>query len=343
MVNTSSEDETSVKIFLFGEVLFRGNVYPEGSFLDLHKGTLQSVCPPEWLQSFWFKVKLPKSCWSCGRVNLLQTHTWGLFIWIFSTETSGELEIWLSHPSLGKRGNGFHFPDGSKCIELAGTHHMTTRLRVFCWHCVGYSSLTSDKLHIGSESLLQLLYFRHRWPLSLHIMRVGQFYEGENILLHTSTPSEEDVENCLKTLHRLAIIRTVSEIYVLNLRIKNCMRDVTRAHICVLIFWRVSVATSCEVSHCGYKQMFTIKDGRASISSKAKVWSALGDSYYCTFDGGDFALQGNCNYTLVQTTCAGLNTSIPLKSNIVRAYLNSATVSTIHLVQMEFRVSHRLG
>lgn len=56
------------------------------------------------------------------------------------------------------------------------------------------------------------------------------------------------------------------------------------------------------------------------------------------FDGRDFALQGNCNYTLVQTTCAGLNTSIPPKSNIVRAYLNSATVSTIHLVQMEFRV-----
>lgn len=125
--------------------------------------------------------------------------------------------------------------------------------------------------------------------------------------------------------------------------IKNCMRDVTCAHICVFIFCPVSVATSCEVSHCGYKQMFTIKDGRAFISSKAKVWSALGDSYYCTFDGGDFALQGNCNYTLVQTTCAGLNTSIPLKSNIVRAYLNSATVSTIHLVQMEFRVSHHLG
>lgn len=44
MVITSSEDETSVKIFLSGEVLFRGNVYPEGSFLELHMGTLQSLC-----------------------------------------------------------------------------------------------------------------------------------------------------------------------------------------------------------------------------------------------------------------------------------------------------------
>lgn len=53
-----------------------------------------------------------------------------------------------------------------------------------------------------------------------------------------------------------------------------------------------------------------------------------------TFDGGDFALQGSCNYPLVLTTCAGLNACIPLKSNIVGAYLSSATLSNIHLVQI---------
>lgn len=120
MVITSLEDEPSVKIFLSGEVLFRGNVYPEGSFLELHMGALQCL-PPEWLQSFWFRVKLPKSC--CGWCYLLQTHTRGLFVWICSTETSGELEIWLFHPSLSKHRNKFQFPVGNDCSELGSTHH----------------------------------------------------------------------------------------------------------------------------------------------------------------------------------------------------------------------------
>lgn len=93
MVITSSEDEPSVKIFLSGEVLFRGVVYPEGSFLESHLGVLQCL-PPEWLQSFWFSFwsLTPKK--AVGVVvgfYLLRTHTRGLFVQVSSTETSEEL------------------------------------------------------------------------------------------------------------------------------------------------------------------------------------------------------------------------------------------------------------
>lgn len=46
---------------------------------------------------------------------------------------------------------------------------------------------------------------------------------------------------------------------------------------------------------------------------------------------------GNCNYTLVQTACQGLNASVPLQINIARAYLNSATISSIHTVQISIQ------
>lgn len=46
MVITGSEDETSVERFPSGEVLFGGNVDPEGSFLELHMGAPQCF-PPE--------------------------------------------------------------------------------------------------------------------------------------------------------------------------------------------------------------------------------------------------------------------------------------------------------
>lgn len=110
------------------------SVYPEGSFLDLHMGALHCL-PPEWLPSFWFRVKLPKSCWCCGWFYLLQTHTQGLFVRICSTETSGELEIWLFNPSLSKRRNKFQFPVGNDCSELRNTHHHWQQEREFvcCW------------------------------------------------------------------------------------------------------------------------------------------------------------------------------------------------------------------
>ncbi|XP_070690944.1 IgGFc-binding protein [Pempheris klunzingeri] len=94
-------------------------------------------------------------------------------------------------------------------------------------------------------------------------------------------------------------------------------------------------ATSCEELRCGRKQKCSIKDGKPLCSLKTKICSAWGDSYYRTFDGRDFVLQGNCNYTLVQTTCPGSNASVPLQINIARAYLNS--VSTIHMVQINIQ------
>merc|ERR1712035_7549 len=70
-----------------------------------------------------------------------------------------------------------------------------------------------------------------------------------------------------------------------------------------------SLSVSCEDLHCGHKRKCSIKDGKPLCSVKTKICSAWGDSYYRTFDGRDFVLQGNCNYTLVQTTCLGLNAS----------------------------------
>lgn len=99
----------------------------------------------------------------------------------------------------------------------------------------------------------------------------------------------------------------------------------------------ISAAASCEEFRCGHKRKCSVKDGKPLCSLKTKICSAWGDSYYRTFDGRDFVLQGNCNYTLVQTSCPGFNASIPLQINIARAYLNSATVSTIHTVQISIQ------
>lgn len=58
------------------------------------------------------------------------------------------------------------------------------------------------------------------------------------------------------------------------------------------------------------------------------------------FDGRDCTLQGNTNYTFVQTTCTGLNAPVALQINIARAYLNSPTVSTVHTVQISTQGLH---
>lgn len=99
----------------------------------------------------------------------------------------------------------------------------------------------------------------------------------------------------------------------------------------------VSASASSEELHCGHKQTNTTKDVKPLCSLTTKTCSAWGDSYYSTFDGRDFVLWGNCNYTLVQTTCPGINASVPLQINIARAYLNSATVSAIHMVQLSIQ------
>lgn len=91
---------------------------------------------------------------------------------------------------------------------------------------------------------------------------------------------------------------------------------------------------SCQELHCGHKRKCSIKVSKPFCSLKTKICSAWGDSYYRTFDGRELVLQGNCNYTLVQTTCPGFNASVPLEIIIARAYLNRASVSAIHTVQI---------
>ncbi|XP_028281076.1 IgGFc-binding protein-like [Parambassis ranga] len=91
-------------------------------------------------------------------------------------------------------------------------------------------------------------------------------------------------------------------------------------------------AAACDDLYCAPKRKCSISNGKPLCSLKTKICSAWGGLFYRTFDGQDFILQGNCNYTLVQTTCPGLNGSGPLQINIARAYLNG--VSTIHTVQI---------
>lgn len=53
-----------------------------------------------------------------------------------------------------------------------------------------------------------------------------------------------------------------------------------------------------------------------------KICSVCGATLTSTFDERKYALQGNCNYTFVQTTCLcyGSTTSVPLKIYLARAY-----------------------
>lgn len=118
MVITNTEQETSVDIFVSGEVHFKGTMYFKGSVLQLHIGVLQIGYL--WSYSLWFGVKYPESCWCCAWFYLLQTYTWGLFIYssFSSTETTLSLGVWLGYSSFGKHRNEFQFPVGNGFDEL---------------------------------------------------------------------------------------------------------------------------------------------------------------------------------------------------------------------------------
>lgn len=94
---------------------------------------------------------------------------------------------------------------------------------------------------------------------------------------------------------------------------------------------------SCEELQCGHNRNCIVENGKPLCSMKMKICSAWGDSYYRTFDGRAFVLRGDCNYTIVQTTCPGSKASVPLQINIARAYLKSVTVSVIHTVQISIQ------
>uniref|UniRef100_A0A3Q2Z018 IgGFc-binding protein-like n=1 Tax=Hippocampus comes TaxID=109280 RepID=A0A3Q2Z018_HIPCM len=97
----------------------------------------------------------------------------------------------------------------------------------------------------------------------------------------------------------------------------------------------MSEISSCDDLHCGHNKQCSFRNGHPLCSLKTKICSAWGDSYYRNFDGKHFVLLGNCNYTLVQTTCPGINASTPLQINIARAYLNGADVSSIYSVEIK--------
>nr|XP_046255484.1 IgGFc-binding protein-like isoform X2 [Scatophagus argus] len=345
MVITSSDHETTVDIFLSGEVYFKGNMYHGGDILKLHIGVLQSV----YLQSnsslsgsemnsqhavgvvigFTCSKHTPGPC-VYGFADLKPVPHWSFDYVIPPLVNTGMSSSFLLALATMNSEMDVNTSTGRNDVSLVGGVMKAVPLE------------TSDKIHVTCDSPLQLVYFRHgnaQRPSTFVVLpsvddlchtvpmfdsgemsaqqdnsdryfKSGKFPQEPNFVqllenAETSSPlTEMDVGHYLSTLNR--------QLY---------------PAVC-------EKTASCEEVHCGHKRKCSIKDGKPLCSLKVKICSAWGDSYYRTFDGRDFVLQGNCNYTLVQTTCPGLNASVPLQINIARAYLNSATVSTIHMVQI---------
>lgn len=164
MVITSSDHETSVDIFLSGEVLFNGNTYPRGSVLKLHLGMFQSV----YLQSnyslsgsevnsqgavgvvvgytcskhasedslYGFAELKPVSQWNFDYVipPLVNTGINSSFLLAIST-VSSDLDVTTS--------------TGRKSTSLIGGVVKVIPV------------VTTDKVHITSDVPFQLIYFRN--------------------------------------------------------------------------------------------------------------------------------------------------------------------------------------
>lgn len=182
MVITSSDHETSVDIFLSGEVLFKGDTYPRGSILQLHLAALQSV----YLQS--------NSSLSGSELNSKEAvgvvvgvtcpkYTTGHCLYGFA-----ELES-VSHWSFDYIVPPLVNTEMSSSFLLAmvtinsvldvttstGQTNMTLDGGVMRTIPV----LTSDEIHITSDGPLQLIYLRH--------------YKAERPLTLTVLPSEDDI------------------------------------------------------------------------------------------------------------------------------------------------------
>ena len=164
MVITSSDHNTSVDIFLSGDMLFKGNVYLRGSFLKMHIGVLQSV----YLQSnsslsgsevtsleavgvmvgftcskhttghclYGFAQLKPASDWGFDYIipPLANTRMSSSFL-LAMTAIQSEVDITTS--------------TGRRNVSLLGGIMKVIPLE------------TSDKIHITSDSPLQLVYFGH--------------------------------------------------------------------------------------------------------------------------------------------------------------------------------------
>ncbi|XP_051261445.1 IgGFc-binding protein-like isoform X2 [Dicentrarchus labrax] len=347
MVITSSDHKTSVDIFLSGEVLFKGNVYPRDSVLKLHIGVLQSV----YLQSnsslsgselnsqkavgvvvsftcskptpgdclYGFAELKPVSHWSFDYVipPLVNTRMSSSFL-LAMAAISSDMDVTTS--------------TGRKSVSLVGGEMKVIPVS------------TSDKIYITSDSPLQLVYFRldnAQCPSTLTVLpSVDDICQA--VPMFDSGDMSEHQDNSTHTGNYefgIEISQKPEDAQLPdNAEPSSPHTDTGVGHLLSTMNRQLYPAVceittdSCEDWHCRHKRKCLIKDGKPLCSLKTKICSAWGDSYYRTFGGRDFVLQGNCNYTLVQTACPGLNASVPLQVNIARAYLNS--VSTIHMVQI---------
>ncbi|XP_071325188.1 IgGFc-binding protein [Trachinotus anak] len=349
MVITNSDSETSVDILLTGEVLFNDSMYPSGSVLKLHIGVLQSV----YLQSnaslsgselnsqeavgvvvgFTCSKHTDEDCYY-GFADLTPVSHWSFDYIILPLENTG-----MSSGSL------------LAMSTINSDLDITTSTRKNNISLVGGAMtvipvVTSDKIRITSDSPLQLVNFRHDNGQSFSALTVllsvevvcqivpifasGVMSEQQGNSAHTG-----DLKSGVKFFQSGNLPQRLG-----NAELSLPQTDTDVGHyLSAMNGLHLSecdkTASTCEDLHCGRKWKCYIKDGKPICSLKAQICSVWGDSYYRMFNGRNCVLQGSTNYTLVQTTCTGLNASVPLQINIARAYLNS--VSTIHTVQMNIQ------
>ncbi|XP_059194717.1 IgGFc-binding protein-like isoform X2 [Centropristis striata] len=347
MVITSSDQETSVDIFLSGEVLFEGNMYPRGSVLKLHMGVLQSV----YLQSnsslsgselnsqqavslvvgFTCSKQTPEDC-LYGFAELKPVTHWS-FDYVIPPLVNTGMSLLLAVSAVD-----------SDLDVTASTWRKNESLVGGIMKVIPI--VTSDKIHVSSDSPFQLVFFGHddtQCPSTLIVLpsvddicHTVPMFDSADMSAQDNSTSTGDLNSGVKFSLKpnFTQLPDNAEPSSLHTDVGYYLSTFNR-----LLYPAVceKPAASCEDVHCGHKRKCSMKDGKPRCSLKTKICSAWGDSYYRTFDGRDFVLQGNCNYTLVQTTCLGLNASVPLQINIERAYLNSATVSTIHTVQISIQ------
>ncbi|XP_061808679.1 IgGFc-binding protein [Nerophis lumbriciformis] len=349
VVVTNSGRETSVDIFLSGEVIFNGDSYAKGSVLQLHLGVFESI----YLQS---NVSLsgsklysqePVGCivgFTCfehtvgnclyGFAELKPVSRWSFEYFLPGVVNAGLNSSLLLAMTKINADLDVITTSGKNNFSLSGGVMKTIPV------------VTSDHVYVESNVPLQLIYFRHDNKqhastltalLSVDdICHTGAMFDAEDINSRMDNFSHTNhIKSAVKLppVHTFALLpnNESSSTYVDVGHFLNTLNKESYPSVCE------KNASSCEDLHCGHKQKCFIKNGHASCYSETKICSMWGDSYYRTFDGTFFVLLGNCNYTLVQTTCPGLNTSLTLQILIARAYLNGATVSSIHSVEMQIQ------
>ncbi|XP_061919145.1 IgGFc-binding protein isoform X2 [Entelurus aequoreus] len=348
VVVTNSGRETSVDIFLSGEVSFNGDSYAKGSVLQLHLGVFESI----YLQS---NVSLagsklysqePVGCivgFTCfehtvgnclyGFAELKPVSRWSFEYFVPRVVNAGLNSSLLLAMTKIDADLDVITTSGKKNFSLSGGVMKTIPV------------VTSDHVYVESNVPLQLIYFRHdikQYASTLtallsvdDICHTGAMFDSEDINSRMDNFSHTNHIKSVKLppVHTFALLpnNESSSTYVDVGHFLNTLNKESYPSVCE------KNASSCEDLHCGHKQKCFIKNGLPSCYSETKICSMWGDSYYRTFDGTFFVLLGNCNYTLVQTTCLGLNTSLTLQILLARAYLNGATVSSIHSVEMQIQ------